>query len=61
MSYDSDYENIYMVEFKSGKTIHVAQFTLQDVQEWCEDNYPDDTINTIYKQVFFNDDEDGRC
>ena len=39
MSYDSDFEKVYMVVFKSGRTIHVGQFTVEDVIEYCDDYY----------------------
>jgi len=47
-----DYENVYMVEFKSGRVIHVGQFTVQDVIEYCADKYKDEVIETIYKEVY---------
>ena len=52
MSYDSDYENVYMVLFKSGKVIYVGQFTVQDVIEYCDDEHPDEEIKEIYKEVY---------
>ena len=52
MSYDSDFESVYMVEFESGKTIHVQFFDTQEVKEYCFDNYPNQTIKTIYKEVY---------
>ena len=33
MSYDFDTENVYMVEFNSGKNIHVKFYELQDVMD----------------------------
>ena len=54
MSYDSDYESVYMVEFESGRTIHVQFFDVEEVKEYCVDNYPNDTIKTIYKEVYCN-------
>ena len=53
MSYDSDVENIYMVVFQSGKTIQV-----QEVKEYCADEHPDETIKTIYQEVYVGDEED---
>ena len=60
MSYDSDFENVYMVEFKSGRTIFVGQFTVQDVIEYCADEHEDEVIKSIYKEVYVagEDDED---
>ena len=52
MSYDSDFEKVYMVEFESGRTIHVGQFTVQDVIEYCADEYEDEVIKSIYKEVY---------
>jgi hypothetical protein len=51
MSYDSDYESEYMVEFVSGKTIHVSFYEVQDVKEYCADNHAGEVIKTIYKEV----------
>jgi hypothetical protein len=58
MSYDSDVENVYMVEFQSGRTIHVSFYELQDVKEYCADEFPNETIKTVYKEVYFGEDED---
>lgn len=58
MSYDSDYENVYMVEFESGRTIHVGQFTVEDVIEYCADTYAGDAIKTIYQKVYVADEEE---
>jgi hypothetical protein len=52
MSYDSDYESVYMVEFESGKTIHVQFFDVEEVKEYCVDNYSGEKIKTIYKEVY---------
>jgi hypothetical protein len=54
MSYDSDYESVYMVEFQSGRTIHVQFFDVEEVKEYCGDNHPNDVIKTIYKEVYCN-------
>ena len=56
MSYDSDFENIYVVEFVSGRIIHVSQFTVQDVIEYCADTYEGQTIKSIYKEVYVGED-----
>jgi hypothetical protein len=58
MSYDSDYESVYMVEFFSGKTIHVQLFDVEEVKEYCKDMHPNDIIKTIYAEVYTNDGED---
>jgi hypothetical protein len=58
MSYDSDVENIYMVEFKSGCIIHVSFYEVQEVKEYCDDEHPDETIKTIYQEVYVGDEED---
>ena len=52
MSYDSDFERIYMVEFKSGKVIHVGQYTVEDVKEYCADEYEGEEIKSIYEEVY---------
>lgn len=53
MSYDSDYEDVYMVEFQSGKTIHVQFFDVEEVKDYCYENHWGDPIKAIYKQVCF--------
>jgi hypothetical protein len=52
MSYDSDYESIYMVEFESGRTIYVNHFTVQDVIEYCAGEHKSEVIKSIYKEVY---------
>jgi len=52
MSYDSDFENVYMVEFESGRTIHVGQYTVQDVIEYCNDEHEGEVIKSIYQEVY---------
>lgn len=52
MSYDSDYESVYMVEFESGRTIHVQFFDVEEVKEYCADNHDGDVIKYIYKEVY---------
>jgi hypothetical protein len=52
MSYDSDFERVYMVEFVSGRTIHVGQFTVQDVIEYCNDEHDGEVIKSIYEEVY---------
>lgn len=59
MSYDSDYENVYMVEFESGKVIHVGQFTVEDVIEYCNDEHEGEVIKSIYKEVYVGEFEDA--
>ena len=58
MSYDSDYESVYMVEFNSGRQIFVQQFDTQEVKQYCEEVYPNEKIKVIYKEVFLADVED---
>jgi hypothetical protein len=43
MSYDADYESVYMVVFDSGRTIHVQQFDVEEVKEYCADMYQNDS------------------
>lgn len=52
MSYDTDFEKVYMVEFVSGRTIHVGQFTVQDVIEYCNDEHEGEVIKSIYEEVY---------
>ncbi len=52
MGYDADYESVYMVEFESGRTIHVQFFDVEEVKEYCADNHPKDIIKVIYKEVY---------
>ena len=58
MSYDSDFENVYMVEFQSGRIIHVGQYTVEDVLEYCADEHESEVIKSIYEEVYTNDGED---
>jgi hypothetical protein len=58
MSYDSDFENVYMVEFVSGRVIHVGQFTVQDVIEYCNDEHEGEVIKSIYEEVYVAEEED---
>jgi uncharacterized protein (DUF433 family) len=58
MSYDTDFENVYMVEFKSGRTIFVGQFTVQDVIEYCADEHEDEVIKSIYEEVYVAGEDD---
>ena len=52
MSYDSDFEKIYMVEFKSGRTIFVGQYTVQDVLEYCDNEHRGEAIKSIFEEVY---------
>jgi hypothetical protein len=58
MSYDSDVENVYMVEFESGRIIHLSFYEVQDVKEFCADEYPNETIKVIYQEVYVGGEED---
>ena len=58
MSYDSDFESVYMVVFESGRIIHVGQYTVQDVKEYCADEHEGEVIKSIYEEVYTNDGED---
>ena len=58
MSYDSDVENNYMVEFESGRIIHLSFYEVQDVKEFCADEYPNEIIKTIYQEVYVAEDGD---
>jgi hypothetical protein len=58
MSYDSDYERVYMVEFYSGKFIHVQFFDVEEVKEYCANEYAGEVIKSIHEEVYFNDGEE---
>lgn len=58
MSYDADYENVYIVEFVSGRIIHVSQFTVEDVIEYCADTYENQAIKSIYEEVYVAEEEE---
>jgi IMP cyclohydrolase len=58
MSYDADFENIYMVEFESGRVIYTSFFEVQDVLDYCKDEYPTERIKVIYKEVYVAEGED---
>ena len=47
----------YMVLFKSGKTIHYSCEDLQEVLERCADEYPANVIDAVYKEVYYNEEE----
>ena len=57
MSYDSDFERVYMVEFQSGRVIHVGQYTVQDVLEYCADEHENEVIKSIYEEVYTGEEE----
>ena len=57
MSYDSDFESVYMVEFESGRVIYTSFYEVEDVKQYCADEYPDDTIKVIYKEVYVGEEE----
>jgi hypothetical protein len=59
MSYDSDFESVYMVEFVSGRVIHVGQFTVEDVIEYCNDEHEGEVIKSIYEEVYAGEVEDA--
>ena len=51
MSYDSDVENIYMVEFESGRIIHLSFYEVQDVKEYCADEYPNEQLIALLPEI----------
>ena len=59
MSYDSYFENVYMVEFVSGRVIHVGQFTVEDVIQYCADEHEDEVIKSIYEEVYVANEEEA--
>jgi len=58
MSYDSDYESVYLIEFESGRTIYVSFFDIEEVKEYCAYKYKDEVIKAIYKEVYVKNDEE---
>jgi hypothetical protein len=58
MSYDSDFESIYMVQFESGRVIYTSFYEVEEVKQYCDDEHPKETIKAIYKEVYTNDGED---
>ena len=58
MSYDSDYEKVYMVQFESGRAIYVSFFDIEEVKEYCAYKYKDEVIKSIYEEVYVNNEED---
>ena len=59
MSYDSDFERVYMVEFASGRVIHVGQFTVEDVIQYCNDEHEGEVIKSIYEEVYVGEEENA--
>ena len=57
MSFNPDVENVYMVEFESGRIIHLSFYEVQDVKEFCADEYPNEIIKVIYQEVYVGGDE----
>ena len=47
----------YMVEFKSGKRVHLMCEDLQEALQRCADEYPNNVVGSIYKEVYYNDEE----
>jgi hypothetical protein len=59
MSFNFDFEKVYMVVFESGRTIYVSHFTVQDVIEYCADEHKDQIIKSIYEEVYVGEEEHG--
>jgi len=51
-------ENVYMVEFDSGRTIHVQFFDVEEVKEYCAQNHAGSIIKSIYQEVYCNIEEE---
>ena len=49
--------NTYMVEFDSGRSIYVYQYTLDQVIQYCKLAYQNDPIKSIFLEVFVNTEE----
>ena len=56
MSYDSDFESIYMIEFKSGRTIYVSFYDVEEVKDYCANEHSGEVIVSIYKEVYTGED-----
>jgi hypothetical protein len=50
MSWDEP--KIYLVEFESGRTIFISQWSIEQVKEYCSVAYENDSIKSIYKEVY---------
>jgi hypothetical protein len=46
-----------MVEFESGRTIHVQFFDVEEVKDYCSQHHPDKVIKSIYQEVYCNFEE----
>jgi hypothetical protein len=49
---------LYMIEFKSGRIVHLSFYEVEDVKQYCADEYPNEVIKSIYKEVYYNDGEE---
>ena len=58
MSYDADYPKVYMVEFQSGRTIYVSQYSLEQVMDYCSDAYENDSVKAIYQELYVAEEEE---
>jgi hypothetical protein len=58
MSYDSDFESVYMVQFESGRVIYTSFYEVDEVKEYCADEHPKEIIKAIYKEVYVGEGED---
>jgi hypothetical protein len=47
-----------MVEFKDGRTAHIGGEDIEEVKQYCADNYTSTEIDTIYLEVFCNGGEE---
>ncbi len=50
MSWDEP--KIYLVEFQSGRTIYVSQWSVEQVKEYCSIAHEKDSIKAIYHEVY---------
>ena len=50
MSWDEP--KIYLVEFESGRTIYISQWSIEQVKEYCSIEYENDSIKSIYVEVY---------
>jgi hypothetical protein len=59
MSFNFDFEKVYMVVFESGRTIYVSHFTVEDVIGYCADEHKGEIIKSIYEEVYVGEEEHG--
>lgn len=60
MSYASEVTfKHYMVEFESGRTVHVGVEDVEEAKEYCAKQYAGDVIKAIYLEVYYKEYEEA--